>query len=414
MFKFFVFGILLSCGVWYALPPLNEYFLPDEEAPRGTHVAKIFPTDLTHPRAQEPPVCLFEPDSESYHFGRWTIPIESPDLHQLTTFQSYLQKKEWEFVAISTERYLIGMAIAQFNYASAAFIYFYDSVTEQSSVDSCTIPFGFFASVSNSSLNGCSSFSFMSLNLEMCSEEVGGANSNVIQWKVVAAATLFNGAQLKLNFTLGSTTHQSGGIVLSYPIGPNRAAYTHKSSGLEVKGTGIVIDANSTETLIDLNRAVGLRDWTRSMHARLTVWFWIAITWLTESGDRLGINLSHGVYPDPKYFQNGVQPEIEVGLENAIWLNDRVYPVTVPLLVQGAPGQGHVMKGTQWRCYTEDHSIDLTFVPFDLVDSSTKIFFLDFNFLHTFGIYNGHVEVAGKRYEVKNLPGILEDHHGYW
>ena len=72
------------------------------------------------------------------------------------------------------------------------------------------------------------------------------------------------------------------------------------------------------------------------------------------------------------------------------------------------------MKGTQWRCYTEDHSIDLTFVPFDLVDSSTKIFFLDFNFLHTFGIYNGHVEVAGKRYEVKNLPGILEDHHGYW
>lgn len=82
------------------------------------------------------------------------------------------------------------------------------------------------------------------------------------------------------------------------------------------------------------NNGVALMDWTRAMHKRLTEWFWVALSWRTESGRRVGINLSHGVYPHP------LQPSTEgqAGLENGIWIDDRLIVVDAPLTVQGRPG----------------------------------------------------------------------------
>ena len=159
-----------------------------------------------------------------------------------------------------------------------------------------------------------------------------------------------------------------------------------------------------------LEMALSSLDWTRSMHRHLTVWFWVALSWITPQGQRVGINLSHGVYP-----HSNLNDTAEIGLENAIWIDDVVLPINVPLVVEGAPGGGFVVVGKQWHCSTEDGSLALTYVPAGIVHSTTpNIGVMAADMRHSFGIYQGVLRQNGQTITFSNVPGILEDHWALW
>jgi len=429
------------CVLAFALAhfsPVHDVLFPDKEAPpqpfviSDSHIAPIeWYLESKEERERKGGV-MYE-----YEVGRWLAPIHHPQFHDLNWFQTLIQKKEWEFVALSTGRFFIGVAVGQLNYAGTGFVYVYDTHTTQTHITSSLLPLGFRTQVSKSSIEGCSSFSLFSLDIKLCKERIlsqhhtpNTIHNHTFLNHITISASFPDSTTLLLNATLGTQTTPPGTLALSYPMGPKRAAYTHKSSGVAVSsGHAILTTSNGTKTTIPLDNAVGLLDWTRSMHARLTQWFWVAISWVTASGDRLGINLSHGVYPLPTQGKgqsagsgesgSGSGSESggmkkEIGLENGIWLNDVVYPVHSPLIVQGTPGHGHVQIGSNWRCYTEDGSIDLMFHAVDLVPSVVKLYFLDAELLHHFGVYSGRVVVNGRVFEVENVPGILEDHFAWW
>ena len=160
-----------------------------------------------------------------------------------------------------------------------------------------------------------------------------------------------------------------------------------------------------------LEASVASMDWTRSMHRHLTVWFWVSLHWMTSSFDRIGINLSHGVYP-----HTILNATTEVGLENAIWINDRVVPILSPLIVEGAPGQNVISSGKTWYCHTIDDSISLTFTPIGIVHASAHFLpeILSADLRHFIGTYSGFIKVEDIIYPIENRPGILEDHFAYW
>jgi hypothetical protein len=381
----------------FTFSPIHNILFPDKEG--------VIPFDFTDSR--EAPLELFLPKDNRYHYGRWLSPIPQPNLHSLNLFQRCLQKKEWEFIALSTERYLFGLAVGQLNYAGTGFIYFYDSVTGQTLQHASLLPLGLKTHFSNSSMDGCSSFAFRSLSVSFCQQTEKGATEIDINASVVFS----DSTSINIKAQLGSLQKPSGTLALSFPIGPKRSAYTHKSSGMQVNGNAEMTSSQGVKTIIPLQHGAGLLDWTRSMHARLTLWFWVALSWLTPNGDRVGINLSHGVYPHPTANKTATK---QIGMENGIWWNDKVYLIHSPLIVQGEPGHGDVSIGKTWRCYTEDHTLDLTFTPADLVPSSVHLYVIHADLLHHFGRYSGRVKVAGQTLELVNVPGILEDHFAWW
>jgi len=148
------------------------------------------------------------------------------------------------------------------------------------------------------------------------------------------------------------------------------------------------------------------------MQKRFTVWYWVAIAFTAPNGKRIGINLSHGVYPDPNDSTRG-------DLENGIWIEGKLHAIESKLHVQGRPGEGEVVAGRSWRCWTEDgddtsRTIDLTYMRHGAVDSQMNLGLLSGNLIHTFGIWNGWVLVDGEKIELTNVVGILEDHHALW
>ena len=295
MLKYGLVFVSIAYLVHHFLSPI---LLPDPEGQIYSLLTKDFATDLTRKEAREPPDHLYDYNSETYHFGRWIKPMKYPFLHSITLFQKYLQKKEWDAVVVSTGRHLIGVGIANFNYVSVAFVYLYDSFEELSFVSqSFPVPLSVFTTMSNSSIEGCSTFSFMSTSLEICSKDRPGngeiSKRGLVQWTVIGETSFSNELHFKYHFIMGSPHQLSDGCVLSYMIGPKRPAYTHKSGGLEVKGEAVLtnLTTNSEKLRVSLNQSVGLRDWTRGMHSRFTSWFWVALSWYSDDGDRLGINL---------------------------------------------------------------------------------------------------------------------------
>lgn len=378
---------LLVHLIFYAAPLILFFSTPGRKLlqPDQEYTTPVYFETLIQPI---PPPTLF--DGTAYHFGRWKLPIAEPRLHSLTFYQSFVQKKEWHFTAISDGDKLFGIAVGQLNYVASGFVYVLDGKTGTFSYHSQLFPLGFGATISPSSIRGCSNWTSSPFRISMCGHARG--------WDVDVSAKLNHDENMQISSTI--TTEDSESLVLSYPIGPRRVAYTHKESGMTATGT-VKID----NTLHQLTNGVALIDWTRSMHRRLTLWFWVALTFVTSDGNRIGINLSNGVYPD----MNGI------GLENAVWLDDTVYIVNSRLQVDGEPGKGIVKIGHPWHCNTEDGSIDLTIVPIGAVPSEVNAGpFAKGNLFHSFGLYNGWVTLNETKYNIVDVPGILEDHYALW
>jgi len=93
-------------------------------------------------------------NKSSYAFGRYRQPIEQPTLHELGFVQRLLQLKRWHYSGIAVhERYLVGLAVAQFHYASHMFVYLMDTQSNEVAQTMMTLPLGLAASIPESSVS---------------------------------------------------------------------------------------------------------------------------------------------------------------------------------------------------------------------------------------------------------------------
>jgi hypothetical protein len=356
--------------------------LPDPEAP--------YPIPFNTTLLANAPAKLYENDK--YNFGRFKKPIRTPNLHKLTKVQTLVQKKEWHFISLYDGQNFFGLAVGQLNYMATAFVY----VLGENGGEKINAmrPLGMGATFSPSSVSGCSEWHTTmapKLRIILCNTE----NNTHVE----VETTLNSGWFLKIDAMIDTRTES---LTLAYPVGEHRPGYTTKTSGMPVSG---YYKLGNKKTTFGEN-SVALMDWTRSLAARVTIWYWVALNFVSN-GKRIGINLSRFVYDYKKDNQT-------LGLESAIWVDGKVHLVESELLVDGEPGNGVVKIGKKWHCHTKDGSLKLSYVPVDASVSETNIGVLNAKLFHTFGVYNGHVYVDGVKHNIENVKGILEDHWAKW
>ena len=206
------------------------------------------------------------------------------------------------------------------------------------------------------------------------------------------------GVQTRISVSLSSVPCQAEfrleldeALALLFPIAAQRAAYTHKASGMRVTGT-----LQLGPRRFDLSEGLASLDWTRSHALRHTRWNWASFVGHTGSGKRFGLNLSAHVYDDAA----------GNSLENAVWLDGRVHTLAGVRFEVPTPTTG------TWRIVSRDGSgeVDLTVQPSDERRSQLDLKLVRSVFVQPYGKAYG--SVRGER--VDGVVGVVEDHDALW
>ena len=339
-----------------------------------------------------------------YNFGRFRRPIGDMNLHSLTKPQELFQKKEFVWTAIGNREWFIGSAILQFNYNSALIVYAYDIVNSISHFKQVEIPLFTFIGAhfakdsqnKSSAIAGCAYWSSLGTTASKCGVMRNGLPIHIISLK----GTFHDGLSYDIYYELEMSDEVMGMV---YPIGPNRASVVTKAGGVRVTNARIQFGQLPP---IPFNYGLGLMDYTRGLLRRTTLWHWLACTWYSKDHmHRYGLQLSEGTYDNPQ----------NISLENSLWADGITYPIReaisfIPLNTNVAP------QHTTWE--VSSPSIQLTFIPNNLILGTFHYYIVDGDLYHIWGLYSGYITqvINGTKYRVllNNIPGTLEDHYAVW
>lgn len=208
--------------------------------------------------------------STSNEFGRYTRPLPFIDYSGVSSskFFNFTGLKHWHFQSISTSRYFIAAAIANFNYVAHGFVYVIDRLNrdqsfyqyERRSLLARTIE-----DQAQSSIDGCTHFYHSpSEYIRLCydkTEKVYHVDLNV---------PMKNNVQVAVDSKISYSPERDRSMVLLYPVESNRPAYTHKMAGLLAKGHITIGNTKEKESLDGLSSM----DWTLAYSERVSQWKW--------------------------------------------------------------------------------------------------------------------------------------------
>ena len=242
-----------------------------------------------------------------------------------------------------------------------------------------------------SQVSGCSKWTYGAA-IDQCAE----GSKKVLQVRV--AGTLASGRYLSANITLQLAEDDMLHFV--FPIGPRRPAIVSKVSG--VSGQARLTVGDVTHDLSGL----GIVDWTRSVAARYTRWYWTAFAFVdAKTKSRIGVQMSSGVYEDERGY----------GMENALFVDGKLTMLDtrvtflVPMRDQLTTQQWNV-TGTN----AAGDSVSYTFTPRARVNGEFHLGVLEGDLNHVWGKMTGRVVVKGVEYPFADIPGVIEDHYALW
>ena len=208
--------------------------------------------------------------SKSNEFGRYTKPFPTIDYSWVSSSKvfNYVALKHWDFKSISTSRYFIVAAVANFNYLANAFVYVIDRTNQDR-------PFYQYVSRSilaqtiqeqaNSSINGCTHYYQSSSEyIRLC------YNKKAKVYEIDANVPMNDGLQISFDFKIEYSSEKDQSMVLVYPVEQNRPAYTHKVAALPARGKINIGNDNNKEDLEGFSSI----DWTLAYSERLSRWKW--------------------------------------------------------------------------------------------------------------------------------------------
>lgn len=270
-----------------------------------------------------------------------------------------LRSKRWHFASVAGPRVLLGAAVVDVGWATMAFAYLFDRERRAMRAELSRLGLPLLSGrVSDRPGAGArSEFAGPGLWLRI---EHG--------WRLRA-----RGPGLRIDATLEETAAPLCAIA---PIDGGLANCTHKTVCLAVRGF-----AEAGGARFPLDGCSGALDHTLGVLARETRWHWASM-----SDARVGFNLVEGF--------NGP-------CENAVWIDGRVQPVGGAEFVFDDP------LGP-WRIRAE--GIDLTFTPEGLRREDKDLGFAKSRFVQAIGSFRGRA--CGR--EIRDLPGVTEDHEARW
>jgi len=314
--------------------------------------------------------------AEGIRFGRYREPILDPRL-ALRPWERF-RLKEWHYSSVTTDRVFVAFGLVSLGYMANAFLYLVDRRRPEQLLEyEALSPLGLGMRFAPSSIAGRTSFRKGRDRLEISYDEC---------WLVRIDLHL-PGGHLRGSFRI----EPRESLALVHPLGDRRAAYTHKAAGLPVSGL-LQLDTERYE----LEGALGVLDWTRSLADRETRWKWASSATRLESGESFGLNLSAEVYDD----------EAGDSRENAFWLGGKVRALGgVRFELPRNPGC------EDWSIRSrEGEEVALRFRPLGARSQQVNLRLVRSDFVQPYGLFDGYV--AGHRLDA--AFGVVEDHLALW
>ncbi|MHA7588703.1 DUF2804 domain-containing protein [Vibrio harveyi] len=283
--------------------------------------------------------------------------------------------KQFQFVSIVTDKYIIGVAIADIRYLASGFCYVFDTETHELVEQQWLKPLNMGYQTQPSSWN---SQAYLANDAIQFKIEHG-------LWHIQLSTDLIQ-ADLRLK-----PESESLPLMLCTPTAYSGWTYTQKHNALAVQGEMSVKGQPQ-----DLTKAVAGYDFSAGYMRRETSWRWASINHYSED-ERIGLNFAAGVN--------------ETGhCENVIWID----------------GERHLMPPVQfefsrlhqeasWRITSQDKRIDLTFKPKNQRSEKKNFWFLKSNFRQFVGYFSGYlIDGNGIKHELEEVMGLTEDHYAKW
>ncbi|NVD08690.1 DUF2804 domain-containing protein [Vibrio sp. JPW-9-11-11] len=290
-------------------------------------------------------------------------------------FAKYFHYKQFQFVSVFTDRYVIGVALADIRYLVSGFCYVYDKHNDTLVEQNWLRPFSITSHMSASSFDGTSSIAGGAIRFDI--------HQGV--WRVGV-----NAPQVQCDILIKPpTTHQP--LALCTPTGYSGWTYTQKHNALAVGGQ---LRIQGKE--VDLSQARAGYDFSAGYMRRETSWRWASIS-ATCDAVSLGLNLAAGVN------ETG-------GSENTLWIDGRRHLLS--------PVHFHYKRDERhqpWRITSQDGRIDLTFVPLNLRSEKLNLGVLKSNFRQFIGHFSGEItDSDGITHHLDHVVGLTEDHFAKW
>lgn len=217
----------------------------------------------------------------------------------------------------------------------------------------------------------------------------------------------FQGSGLRIHLEKGhlEVSHKDSILVLKFGEEPSplrlctrtgRAGWTFTRKAAPIPASGYFRTKNFQRELLPSSCRV-LTDRTCGLLRRETFWNWAAAATVLPDGRNFGMNLAWGVN--------------ETGFtENRIWLDGN--PTDLGPVIFDIPEKP---SRQDWRVYTEDHSLDLTFHPAGNIAQRFNAGLIATNFLQNTGTFTGRIHLPTfPALDLSAIPGWTEDHYVRW
>jgi len=352
------------------------------------------------PLIDTPPTSALDPNG-SFVYGRYRRPLTGLDYERATGsyWHPYFTLKQWQYNSINTNKYYIGIAIAQLGYLANGFAYIVDKTSMKKYEFTALSPFGIAVKAfPMDSTHGCSEWDGHGARIKLCYPT---PKSTSISFDGLTRAP--DGSDVQI--VISATETRGQGLAMLIPIEPNRPGYTHKDVGMVVSGT-IKIGDNAAESFTGV---AGL-DFTKSLSERITTWKWCSMSHTTEDGTRIGVNFADDIYED----SDGVSQE------NAVWVNGVVH--LVGRVAFDLPAT-ELQLVRPWTIMTVAHdepvTVNLTFTPQGSREEHVHLGVVGSDFVQPYGKFEGSIIVRSadgrsSTYHIRNGFGVTENHFAKW
>jgi len=283
--------------------------------------------------------------------------------------------KQFQFVSIVTEKYIIGVAIADIRYLASGFCYVFDTETHELVEQQWLKPLNMGYQTQPSSWN---SQAYLANDAIQFKIEHG-------LWHIQLSTDLIQ-ADLRLK-----PESESLPLMLCTPTAYSGWTYTQKHNALAIQGQMSVKGQPQ-----DLSNAVAGYDFSAGYMRRETSWRWASINHRREDKS-IGLNLAAGVN--------------ETGnCENVIWIDGERH-LMPPVHFEFS----RMHQEASWRITSQDKRIDLIFKPKNQRSEKKNFWFLKSNFRQFVGYFSGYlIDENGIKHELDEVMGLTEDHYAKW
>jgi len=343
------------------------------------------------------PYSLINSHGKTY-FGRFKYPVNevnvsdadyrTPMNKHAGRWKKHFNFKRFQYFGVISKEFIFGCALADLRYIGAVFIYVYRISDGKMMTWQFKKPLSFGLELTNRPDNGVSTFKSGNKKIQMKYQ----LNAQNERRKILEVNF---GLQLKINAEMFEPDHYES-MVLCTPTAVNGWVYAQKTAALPVLGE--IECALGKFNLQDAN-SYGHHDYSAGYMRRETFWNWACFSGKNNNNTSpaIGLNVSWGVN--------------ETGYsENCFWVDHVLH--TLPQ-VQFKFDRDN--EHSTWRISSENKQIDLSFTPEGMHKEHMNAGFMATNFKQIFGRFKGYMTTKeGKRYDIENQYGFVEDQYSKW